>query len=547
MKIIYSLLLISSLINLESFAQTSIPGGNVSGTWNLAGSPYNIQGSITVPNDSTLTIEPGVTAIFQGTYQLLVFGRLLAIGTPTNKINFTAADTTNGWRSIRFDNTLSTNDTSKFIYCILKYSKATIDSSNGAGGAFYFFNFYKAIISHCSITNCTAEKNGGAICCFYLSGPIISYNTISNNISNGYGGGGIYCSSGSSAFISYNIISNNSANNYYGGGIYCESSSPPIFNNTISNNSADFGGGIHLDGGSPEIFNNTISNNSSTYSGGGIYCGNNSIAMISNNIISNNSAISNGGGILCYDTSPGITNNTICNNNAANGGALHCSQSNPTLSNCILWGNTVSTNGAQVYLGDCASNPKFAYCDVQGDSAAFFITGCVYSGIYLNNINADPKFVSPSSGSGLGFNGVAADWTLQSNSPCINSGEGIGNYPAIDIAGNPREVDGCIDIGAYEFQGSVGINTIAYQNTKVKIYPNPFTHSTSIEIFDTRFIEGYLYIYDIFGQVVHCQILNSKPETLNLNLPGGVYFYKVTRCGILKIKETIATGKLMIQ
>lgn len=522
----------------------------MSGTWTLAGSPYNIQGSITVPDASTLTIEAGVTVLFQGAYQLLVLGRVVAIGTSTNKINFTAADTTSGWRSIRFDSTLPTNDTSKFIYCTLKHSQASTFLSNGAGSGFYFFNFSKAVISHCSITKCTAEKNGGGISCEYFSSPTISYNTISNNISNSYGGGGIYCSSSSNPTISYNVISNNAANGFYGGGIYCGQSSPPIYNNTISYNSADFGGGIHLDGVSSasEIFYNTISNNSSNHGGGGIYCsGSNSNVKISNNIISNNSAVGDGGGIICYGTNPVITNNTITNNNALNGGALHCTQSDPVLGNCILWGNTVSNNGAQVFLGDCASAPQFYYCDIQGDSAAFFVTGCVYTGAYLNNINADPKFVSPSGGSGSGFNGVTADWALQSDSPCIDSGEAIGNYPLLDIEGNPRVADGRIDIGAYEFQGSVGINTIAFQDAKVRIYPNPFSHSTNIEIFDTRFTEGYLFVYDILGHAVHYQNLNSKSERLDLDLPAGVYFYKVTRDGTQKIKETIATGKLIKQ
>src|SRR3972149_12202018 len=65
---------------IHSFSQTSIPAGNVSGTWNLAGSPYQIQGSIQIPDGQTLTIDPGVTVDFQGTYKLNVQGRLLAIG-----------------------------------------------------------------------------------------------------------------------------------------------------------------------------------------------------------------------------------------------------------------------------------------------------------------------------------------------------------------------------------------------------------------------------------------------------------------------------------
>ena len=51
-----------------------------------------------------------------------------------------------------------------------------------------------------------------------------------------------------------------------------------------------------------------------------------------------------------------------------------------------------------------------------------------------------------------GFNGLNANWSLQNTSPCINAGDSSGIYPPTDIAGNPRVVYGCIDIGAYEFK-----------------------------------------------------------------------------------------------
>lgn len=45
-------------------AQTTVPAGNVSGTWTKAGSPYKIQGEIIVPKGSTLTIQPGTVVEF---------------------------------------------------------------------------------------------------------------------------------------------------------------------------------------------------------------------------------------------------------------------------------------------------------------------------------------------------------------------------------------------------------------------------------------------------------------------------------------------------
>lgn len=574
MKIINLLLAIVVIATLNCNAQTPVPVGNVSGTWTPLGSPYNVQGSITIADATTLTIQPGVTVNFIGTYRLNVQGRLLAIGTSTDTIIFTSANTNIGWRSIHFDNTPITNDTSKLYFCKLEYGKATSSAPNDNGGALYFNNFSKAIISNCAISNCAANHYGGGIYCgnsgpiitnniisndtiYYLnnngggagiccdnnSSPTISNNTISNNIGgfhiNGAGifsnnsnpfinnnnisnnttdgdGGGIYCNA-SNVTITDNIISNNIAtpnSGGIGGGVTCLGGSTIISNNTISNNISSYGSGIFLQNENSTISNNSISNNTSssnggggagiylessnanitnniiinnsdnsTWGGGGISCRSSNLSTnISNNIISNNSTLGGGGGIECFinstptitnnliannnavkggalyctNSSPTFTNNTIANNNATNGGALYCtSGSSPVLRNNILWGNTASSLGTQVYLFDQGSEPNFYYCDVQGSSVNFELNGNTYTGDYQNNIDIDPLFVSPSGGSGTGFNGLTANWSLQGTSPCVDAGSPNIVYTATDIIGNLR-VSGChIDMGAYEYQTGI--------------------------------------------------------------------------------------------
>ncbi|MCD4696717.1 MAG: hypothetical protein K8S16_10810, partial [Bacteroidales bacterium] len=111
-----------SLFFLSLFAQgqTVIPGGSVNGSWQLDGSPYLIQGSILIEDGETLSIEPGVTVEFEGSYKLLVLGQLLAVGDYFDTISFTAADTVTGWLGIHFDETPETNDTSRISYCKIK-------------------------------------------------------------------------------------------------------------------------------------------------------------------------------------------------------------------------------------------------------------------------------------------------------------------------------------------------------------------------------------------------------------------------------------------
>ena len=134
------ILFLSPIESQRIFAQTEIPAGDVSGTWTKALSPYHINGEITIPNDSTLTIEPGVEVIFTGHYEFNVKGRLLAIGTETDTIVFTINDTTGfhnitifdgGWGGIKLEDINSSNDSTIIEYCSFQYGKTDY------GGAIY--------------------------------------------------------------------------------------------------------------------------------------------------------------------------------------------------------------------------------------------------------------------------------------------------------------------------------------------------------------------------------------------------------------------------
>ncbi len=384
-------------------AQTTVVGGMVYGNWPLSGSPYNVTGSIFIPNDSTLTIDPGVVVSFQGTFKLSVQGRLLAIGTAVDTISFTAANTTTGWRGIDFPSTTSNNDTTKIQYCKLRYGKATGANPDNEGGAIYIKSYSKVIISRCNISYCTANYAGGAIAANNNCYPIISDNKI-------YG--------------------NSAVNN--GGGIYLYSiCSPIIRNNIIVNNTADRGAGTYIAiSSSPIMTNNVICNNTATSiskGGGGMFFYGNTLAM--------------------------ITNNTIANNAAFKGGAVYCENNdNPTYRNCIVYGNTASNAGAVGFLQDDSSDPKYYYSDVEGGTTLIDPNGNFYTGTFSNNINSVPLFVTPTGGSGTGFDGFTADWSLQVNSPCINVGDPTMITPSFDIVGNPRITVCRIDQGAYEYQ-----------------------------------------------------------------------------------------------
>ena len=290
--IVSAILLVSVFINNPVSAQTDVAAGLVSGTWTLANSPYRIQGEITVPNDSTLTIEPGVRVEFQGHYKFNVQGRLMAAGTETDLITFTVGDTTGFsnnaasdgvWGGIRFDAIPVTNDSSLLKYCVIEYAKTFAGNAgymNGEkGGGIFIGNFSKLRVEHCIIQHnrviCDVVETypiGGGIAITNYANPVIINNIIqynrSVNLINSYGGtgGGIGVFGNSRPLISGNTIRFNRAPETGGGlGIWIDSD-PVVTNNLIvenvcrhNNGTGGYGGGVSIGfDARPKFINNTI-------------------------------------------------------------------------------------------------------------------------------------------------------------------------------------------------------------------------------------------------------------------------------------------------
>ena len=194
----------------------------------------------------------------------------------------------------------------------------------------------------------------------------------------------------------------------------------------------DCGGGIYLSASSP-LLNNLIIRNNIANEGAGIYMTNNSAPVIVNTLVYSNGLTQGGvgsaGGIKCVNSSPTLVNTTISQND---GGGIRNESSSPKIYNSVIYWNY----GGEV-VNDLFSHPTYrhslvwqitqtdAYGNLDGSNDPLF------TDITRNNFDIHPYA-----------------------SPCINKGNDtcLPSHITRDLAGNPRIVGPCVDMGAYESQ-----------------------------------------------------------------------------------------------
>src|SRR5262249_49331385 len=89
-------------------------------------------------------------------------------------------------------------------------------------------------------------------------------------------------------------------------------------------------------------------------------------------------------------------------------------------------------------------------------------SGSNHNGPKMNNCCTVPLLGSGTTNDPLFVNLAAGDLHLQSNSPCINSGNNGYVTVGTDVDGNPRIIAGNVDIGAYEFQTPASLLSYAW-------------------------------------------------------------------------------------
>ncbi len=399
-------------------------------TWTADESPYYIVGGVTIPNEETLTIEPGVEVRFEGDFSFEVRGTLDAQGTSTDPIEFsTINETDSTWSGIYF--TMGSSE-SVVRHCIMHRGATTED---GVYGGVVRVENSAPVIDQCEFYD-NSSSRGGALALLSWSQAEVSDCYFHDNTADL--GGAVYAGWFAMSTISDCEIEDNSAVD--GGGVYLSGAAGSIQGCVVHDNTASgIGGGVFFgDGATTELSFNEIGDNSAA-DGGGVAIRWFSKPYIHDEVIYNNTASGNGGGIFILDgCTPLITEILIAENNATLGQAIYSSASGSVISYCTLVGNSdtddgwvlTAINGDQTMISNsiigaatwpntsnhpiCATGSEITvtYSDVLDTNSTLTYEG-------LENVNIDPEFV------GLGST-VSEQYQLDTNSPVLDHAEGGG-------------------------------------------------------------------------------------------------------------------------
>ncbi|HZM02626.1 MAG TPA: choice-of-anchor Q domain-containing protein, partial [Candidatus Saccharimonadales bacterium] len=185
------------------------------------------------------------------------------------------------------------------------------------------------------------------------------------------------------------------------------------------------GGAIDAESGSSVSLAQCIFSNNATGAAGGALYLNQSAALVASCLIVNNSA-NTGGAIAGSGATLVLVNDTVAQNSASSGGGISISGA-ACVTNSILWNNGPGESS------QLSGNAIVANSCIEGLNQ--------FAG--NNNIPYDPLFV----------NAAGNVFTLQSGSPCVDTGLNTDAPAGPDLGGAPRIQGFSVDMGAYESSG----------------------------------------------------------------------------------------------
>ncbi|MBU2920582.1 T9SS type A sorting domain-containing protein [Winogradskyella psychrotolerans] len=218
-----------------------------------------------------------------------------------------------------------------------------------------------------------------------------------------------------------------------------------------------------------------------------------------------------------------INNSTFVNNdyNGTYGNSITASGDasvNLNVNNSIFWQNTVNGSAATRDISDgldssynvFIKNTIAAVPSNAGTYGTFSTTNLTTLDPATDNLNLDADY-KPTS---------ASTYIIDEGD---NSLYDVALFGDLDLSGNDRVFNTTIDLGAYEYNSSLGLDTITLNTNAVKLYPNPVSDRLYIQ--STEQIES-VAIYNINGQLVkESHTVNNGIDVSNLST--GLYLIQM--------------------
>ena len=182
---------------------------------------------------------------------------------------------------------------------------------------------------------------------------------------------------------------------------------------------------------------------------------------------------------------------------------------NAQVNNCIFWNNT-AVGGAPVRsITDLYRSPINSLVVRNSIDALNFNDDSISSTV--STLTGDPLFT----------NAANNNYTLTGSSPAIDTGNNTYIIGSTDLLGNQRVFNTTVDMGAYEYGSTLGINDFELNKNVIKLYPNPTVSILNIESEESI---KQIRIFNVLGK----EILKTKNKIIDVSqLNQGVYLIEI--------------------